>query len=100
MNFEVAKEAELRLLNVFSIKYKFSEDDDFQTNRAELLSKLISFQFNVRHLVLLILLELYFCTTLQLQFPQSVNPIKHKILCKFYSIGSTTLNFKICYSEV
>ncbi len=40
MNSEVAKEAEQRLLNVFSIKYKFSDEDDFQTNRAELLSKL------------------------------------------------------------
>ena len=53
MNSEVAKEAEQRLLNVFSIKYKFSDEDDFQTNRAELLSKL-------QNLITLITSLLYF----------------------------------------
>ncbi len=61
MNSEVAKEAEQRLLNVFSIKYKFSDEDDFQTNRAELLSKL-------HNLITLITSLLYFICILSYIF--------------------------------
>ena len=48
VNEEVAKEAETRLLNIFNIKFHLLEDEEFQAQKYQLLSKYRRFSFRTR----------------------------------------------------